>query len=81
MNFAQIDDLNKHVKRVHENTKEYQCNRCEKWFSTRGNLNFHIKTVHNLIKPFECDTCDRQFNDKRLLKKHVKMYTEPCEIL
>ena len=55
----QIKDGNfrKHMS-YHEDTKKYQCNLCEKVFSSKGTLKQHGIDVHNEIR-LECEICKK----------------------
>merc|ERR1712156_373390 len=44
--------LNKHVKIVHDNIRDYACTECLKPFADKGKMNDHMKRMH-LTKPYE----------------------------
>lgn len=49
--------------------KTYQCDHCEKYFSTKETLNRHILKQKN-AKPYDCPICDEKFNSEAQVKKH-----------
>ena len=70
-NFAQMDNMIKHMASVHEGKKSFKCNvRCAK-FVQKNFLNTNVETIHEWNKPFKCDICDARFAQKIDLKKHV----------
>ena len=66
--------------------KSFQCNECDKAFSSYSNLNRHMKCKHQDISAmntdyvdsvdealkFQCDECDRKFHRTDVLKRHVQ---------
>ena len=42
---------NKHIKTVHEDKKNFNCDICEKRFSQKDVMNRHISSVHEKNKP------------------------------
>ena len=67
-------NLKQHM-RTHSGEKPYQCDRCQKFFSSSGVLNRHYR-IHTGEKPYECDHCDMAFNQKNLLNIHLgKMHS------
>lgn len=49
--FAKVEKLRTHKRNVHNNTKEYTCNICDKLFKMKFNLMKHIKVFH---PEFDC---------------------------
>ena len=45
--FTDSGNLKRHVKAVHEGTKDYKCDYCGKSFSEPGKLKRHVKAVHS----------------------------------
>ena len=52
-------------------TKNYKCNICDKFCSTKFYLNKHIKMIHKSLKSFQCDLCDKAFSKLFTLKRHI----------
>lgn len=67
-------NLDKHIKGVHDNIRDFECKDCESKFSTQSDLNKHIKCVHRKIKDCECqyDDCESKFSTNGELNNHIK---------
>ena len=62
-------DLKYHVKSVHEHVS-YDCDLCQKKYTTKQALNYHLRTQHGDRKKEVCDYCAVEvFN----VKHHIKM--------
>ena len=59
--FTRKQNVEKHVKTVHENMKDFECNPCEKRFSLKNHLETHFKLVHEKIKAYKCSFCAKSF--------------------
>ena len=68
--------MEKHIKSVHEKTKNRQCTICEKSYFKSQHLNRHIKSAHNNIKNHQCTICEQYFSELSLLKKHLAVVHE-----
>eukprot|EP01083_Nonionella_stella_P075217 204351_1 len=68
---------------VHNSTKLFSCDVCQKSFSQEGNLKRHL-LIHSGVKPYSCEVCKKNFSLKGGLNKHMlthnggKPYT--CEV-
>ena len=69
--FKERGVMERHVKYVHENIRDFKCPYCIKEFKGRGNLNIHVRTVHEGIKPHKCPVCQVAYVDKRAMQRHV----------
>ena len=58
-----------HIERVHERKKSFNCEKCEKIFSSKGKLKQHIASVNEGDKPFQCQ---KSFESK---KGFISMHT------
>lgn len=47
----------KHIK-IHTDEKLYECNECEKAFSSNYELTVHLR-IHTAEKPCECKECGK----------------------
>jgi hypothetical protein len=58
---------------VHENKKDFPCNKCSYAAAEKKSLNYHIKTVHE--KNFEhcCTLCDYKCGRRGDLSRHIKV--------
>ena len=70
-NFAQMDNMNKHMASVHEGKKPFKFNVCCAQLVQKNVLNTNVETIHEGKKPFKCDICDARFAKKVALKSHV----------
>ena len=71
---ASNGDLHKHIKRIHDKTKDLKClhNDCKYVCGNISDLNIHIKQVHNKTKDFKCPTCDFTCGRLSGLNTHIK---------
>ena len=56
---------------VHQCTKSYDCNICEKTFTERKVLAYHKRT-HKEEKPYSCDVCQKSYSHSSSLTNHNK---------
>ena len=74
------------LKRNNGKKQSFNCEICNKRFSSKQSLKKHISTAHEAKKPLQCkfvrcDLCDRDFTSKRNLHQHVKLTHEiKCQI-
>ena len=80
-----LDNLQKHVKRVHEGKMRISCKECPLTFTTRNALKYHVTMIHQLKgKSIDetniselCENPDvAEIIQKKLLKK---IYCKVCE--
>lgn len=58
-------------KKIHNSTKFFSCNDCEKVYSHQQSLHNHIKKFHSNVKrPFICSKCNKKFDTEKKLKTH-----------
>ena len=55
--FSHDIDFNRHVAKVHERNKPFDCKLCDKKFSHNSDINRHVASVHQGNKPFQCNLC------------------------
>ena len=74
--FTSSENLDMHIKAVHEGIYKFKCGMCEKSFIFKGNLKKHIEIVHEGKKNFRCDICGKFFTQAGNLRTHVKSIHE-----
>ena len=60
----------RHFKTVHEKKKMFECNICDKCFSSKYRLSTHTESVHS-DKTFECSFCKKLYSGKDSLHQHL----------
>ena len=69
-----------HVDAVHLKKKPFNCKKCPKSFSQKGNLKTHVQFVHKRVKSFKCSHCSEGFAQKINLKTHIKNHHKSCKV-
>ena len=77
-------NLNRHIRAIHENHGGFVCSYCSQSFSRKGYLVIHERK-HTGDGTFQCDQCDECFIEGRALNSHTyKEHNVPkphtCEI-
>lgn len=88
--FSDLQSLNRHVKNVHERTKNFCCEICQRKFFTKYNLEQHllrhirnpesqvkeiIVDTSNKSRPFKCEECLSFFMTPGALRQHKTIHT------
>ena len=66
-------NLDKHIKRVHEKQRNFQCSLCPKSFFNKTHFDEHTNGVHLNLKPFQCDNCEFATAYRTTLNEHKKV--------
>ena len=53
--------LKRHNVSAHQGNKLFECDHCDKSFSTKQNLITHNSNYHEDKNPFRCSHCDKRF--------------------
>ncbi|XP_033231784.1 zinc finger protein 676-like [Belonocnema kinseyi] len=76
--FKRESFLKRHIVTIHQKTKlktaerKYNCEKCNRSYSTIGNLNQHHSFKHAVVKRhFICDSCGYKANLKTHLSRHI----------
>ena len=62
--------LNQHVATVHDNTRDFKCQLCNRAFGRDFHLRTHMKVKHG-ESPFRCSTCSKTFSCESRLTRHL----------
>lgn len=75
--------LQKHIKTVHLNLKEYRCSICSDELKSKFALDIHVKRKHGVGKDFKCEVCGKSFVIVLDLKQHLARHSPreriPCK--
>jgi len=65
--FREMEDLNKHIKAVHEKRGQYKCNLCSKMFVKKKDIEQQVGSVRPNKTLHECEQClkRKMFNEER----------------
>lgn len=68
--------LQRHIRIVHENERNYACTLCDKRCSNSGNLKRHVEARHatNKEKIYSCDKCKYRTHSKGYLAAHRRRH-------
>jgi len=64
-------ELNRHEA---SHDKKFDCNICEKLFSSKSELKNHISIKHEDPDRFKCHVCDKRLNSKQTLRRHLQTH-------
>uniref|UniRef100_A0A6P7F2K6 Gastrula zinc finger protein XlCGF52.1-like n=1 Tax=Diabrotica virgifera virgifera TaxID=50390 RepID=A0A6P7F2K6_DIAVI len=69
--FLTFYNLNKHKKMTHQKLRPFECEQCQRKFSSKFALRTHERQ-HTQDMPFTCNICGQSFRQKVSLKGHRK---------
>ena len=69
---ARTNNLQVHIKVVHEKIKRFFCRECNYAAALKAYLAYHIESVHSRDKKFKCDKCPHAAASKGNLKNHTE---------
>jgi len=69
--FSSKNKMEKHIKTIHEDIKDFTCEYCRKKLTSSYGLKAHIESIHMGIK-HKCPHCENDYSTQRALKKHVQ---------
>ena len=67
------ENLDSHIRRVHEKIQKYQCSFCAKSFFEKSRMVEHTNGVHLNLKPLQCDLCGFATAYRTTLQEHKKV--------
>lgn len=73
--FRNEDLLLEHIKDVHFDVKELQCNICNKMFSRSCQLRNHL-IMHTGVRKFTCNICEKKFKQSGHLLNHKRIHSD-----
>ena len=56
-----------------DQSKRFQCQTCQKMFSTKNGLDYHER-VHSGVSPYICDVCNKKFKSSSLCSRHKQIH-------
>ena len=68
--------MNSHIRKIHENIRNFPCPHCPKRFRASIPLREHVNNVHLNIKAYQCDHCGSTFRNRGQLKEHLQIIHE-----
>ena len=63
--------LQRHIRRMHQEFREYPCSNCDKEYPDKNELKRHILLDHIKARPFRCKLCGREFKKGWDLNYHI----------
>lgn len=80
--FSFKQSLERHIKAIHEDKRDFKCSECQRAFRSQYELNQHHEKMHVEVKkmiPVEsltCDVCDKVCSSRKVLYSHKKYVHE-----
>ena len=71
--FSRKDNMDNHIKAVHQLVKDFKCGKCPLTFSRLDNMKRHSESVHEEKRTSICDFCGFVFKHAHHLKTHVQI--------
>ena len=71
--FRNVTSYKKHMKNIHEGSRDFNCKFCSFVCRFYNVLTDHIKTIHKGVKEVFCDQCGRGLCNQESLKKHIQI--------
>ena len=69
--FSRRAHLDLHIKAVHNQIKDQECDYSNKLFGVESNLRKHVREVHFKTRQSKCDICESTFANKCSLARHI----------
>ena len=63
-------NLERHIRTVHCNYKEFKCSECHETFGKKETLLAH-QQIHTGVAPFQCPACGKGFKYEHNIKRHT----------
>ncbi|XP_050676718.1 zinc finger protein 135-like isoform X7 [Leptidea sinapis] len=67
--------LLQHQQTYHMGERKYECNQCQKRFTTKYYLTRHLRR-HSDSRPFTCHVCGKSFKEKTALRAHTDIHID-----
>lgn len=71
--FSKAENVQLHIRIVHDGDRPYVCEECGKACATKGALKEH-QVTHSDERPFKCNDCLKCFKDLPALKRHTETH-------
>ncbi|XP_050395378.1 zinc finger protein 8 [Patella vulgata] len=80
-NGQKLPDVSEPVQLNAHSPPRYQCEACQKSYSTFGGLSKHrqFHCSQQVKKEFRCKYCDKSYSSLGALKMHIRTHTLPCK--
>lgn len=69
-------DMKKHVRKIHENPKQFNCPTCPSVCDLKSSLKTPIQFVHNVEKQHNCSICVKDFLVKVNFRRMLNLFTK-----
>lgn len=73
--FTNPYNMKRHLKRVHSEVKNFQCNDCGRFFAIKTEMKHHMKS-HDRVKypkkTFKCKFCDKTYKCQKSVDIHER---------
>ena len=63
--------LKRHIRRMHQEFREFPCSQCDKEYPDKNELKRHVLLDHIKARPFRCKLCKKEFKKGWDLNYHI----------
>ena len=73
--FGSVGLMNVHINTIHK-AKQFQCDQCQKMFTSASSVIKHKSGVHSRVKAHSCEFCGKMFTQKGSMVYHMKVHND-----